>query len=48
MPIGVMLAGRMGDEATLISLSAQVEAANTPMVLPARTPGRRVRGNRYR
>jgi amidase len=27
LPIGVMLAGRMGNEATLISLSAQVEAA---------------------
>jgi amidase len=27
LPIGVMLAGRMGDEAGLISLSAQVEAA---------------------
>ena len=27
LPIGVMLAGRMGDEATLISLSAQIEAA---------------------
>ena len=27
LPVGVMLAGRMGDEATLISLSAQVEAA---------------------
>jgi amidase len=27
LPIGVMLAGRMGEEATLISLSAQVEAA---------------------
>jgi amidase len=27
LPIGVMLAGRVGDEATLISLSAQVEAA---------------------
>jgi amidase len=27
LPIGVMLAGRMADEATLISLSAQVEAA---------------------
>jgi amidase len=27
LPIGVMLAGRIGDEATLISLSAQVEAA---------------------
>jgi len=27
LPIGVMLAGRMGDEATLISLSAQVERA---------------------
>ncbi|HUZ36176.1 MAG TPA: amidase [Streptosporangiaceae bacterium] len=27
LPIGVMLAGRMGDEATLLSLSAQVEAA---------------------
>jgi amidase len=27
LPIGVMLAGRMGGEATLISLSAQVEAA---------------------
>ncbi|MFC7386664.1 amidase [Sphaerisporangium rhizosphaerae] len=27
LPIGVMLAGRFGDEATLISLSAQVEAA---------------------
>jgi amidase len=27
LPIGVMLAGRMGQEATLISLSAQVEAA---------------------
>jgi amidase len=27
LPAGVMLAGRMGDEATLISLSAQVEAA---------------------
>jgi amidase len=27
LPIGVMLAGRMGDEATLISLSAQLEAA---------------------
>ncbi|WP_219464165.1 amidase [Nonomuraea rhizosphaerae] len=26
LPIGVMLAGRVGDEATLISLSAQVEA----------------------
>ncbi len=28
LPIGVMLAGRIGDEATLISLSAQVEAAH--------------------
>jgi amidase len=27
LPVGVMLAGRMGDEATLISLSAQIEAA---------------------
>ena len=27
LPIGVMLAGRMGEEATLIALSAQVEAA---------------------
>jgi amidase len=27
LPIGVMLAGRMGEEGTLISLSAQVEAA---------------------
>jgi amidase len=27
LPIGVMLAGRMGDEATLLSLSAQLEAA---------------------
>jgi amidase len=27
LPIGVMLAGRMRDEGTLISLSAQVEAA---------------------
>jgi amidase len=27
LPIGVMLAGRMGDEATLISLSAQLEQA---------------------
>jgi amidase len=27
LPIGVMLAGRMGDEAMLISLSAQIEAA---------------------
>jgi hypothetical protein len=27
VPIGVMLAGRMGDEATLISLSAQLEQA---------------------
>ena len=27
LPIGVMLAGRMGDEATLISLSAQLESA---------------------
>jgi amidase len=27
LPIGVMLAGRMGDEATLISLSAQLEPA---------------------
>jgi amidase len=27
LPIGVMLAGRVGDEATLISLSAQLEAA---------------------
>ena len=27
LPVGVMLAGRLGDEATLISLSAQVEAA---------------------
>ncbi|WP_214415161.1 amidase [Sphaerisporangium fuscum] len=27
LPVGVMLAGRFGDEATLISLSAQVEAA---------------------
>jgi amidase len=27
LPIGVMLAGRMGEEATLISLSAQIEAA---------------------
>jgi amidase len=26
LPIGVMLAGRMGDEATLVSLSAQIEA----------------------
>jgi amidase len=28
LPVGVMLAGRMGDEATLISLSAQLEAAH--------------------
>jgi len=27
LPIGIMLAGRMGDETTLISLSAQLEAA---------------------
>jgi amidase len=27
LPIGIMLAGRMGEEATLISLSAQLEAA---------------------
>jgi amidase len=27
LPIGIMLAGRMGDEATLISLSAQLEGA---------------------
>jgi amidase len=27
LPIGVMLAGRMGEEATLIALSAQIEAA---------------------
>jgi amidase len=27
LPIGVMLAGRFGDEGTLISVSAQVEAA---------------------
>jgi amidase len=27
LPIGVMLAGRLGDEATLISVSAQIEAA---------------------
>ena len=27
LPIGVMLAGRLGDEATLISLSSQIEAA---------------------
>jgi amidase len=27
LPIGVMLAGRIGDEATLISLSAQLEQA---------------------
>jgi amidase len=27
LPIGIMLAGRVGDEATLISLSAQLEAA---------------------
>jgi amidase len=27
LPIGIMLAGRMGDEATLIALSAQLEAA---------------------
>ena len=27
LPIGVMLAGRVGEEATLISLSAQLEAA---------------------
>ena len=27
LPIGIMLSGRMGDEATLISLSAQLEAA---------------------
>jgi amidase len=27
LPIGVMLAGRLGDEATLISLSAQIEAS---------------------
>ncbi len=27
LPVGVMLAGRIGDEATLISLSAQLEAA---------------------
>src|SRR5262249_20894569 len=27
LPIGVMLAGRLGEEATLISLSAQIEAA---------------------
>ena len=28
LPIGIMLAGRMGDEATLISLSAQLEQAH--------------------
>jgi amidase len=28
LPIGVMLAGRIGDEATLISLSAQLEQAH--------------------
>ena len=27
LPIGVMLAGRMGEEGTLISLSAQLEGA---------------------
>ena len=27
LPIGIMLARRMGEEATLISLSAQLEAA---------------------
>ncbi len=27
LPVGVMLAGRIGDEATLISLAAQLEAA---------------------
>ncbi len=27
LPVGVMLACRIGDEATLISLSAQLEAA---------------------
>ena len=27
LPIGVMLAGRMGEEGTLISLSAQLEEA---------------------
>jgi amidase len=27
LPVGIMLAGRMGEEATLISLSAQIEAA---------------------
>jgi amidase len=27
LPIGIMLAGRMGEEGTLISLSAQLEAA---------------------
>jgi amidase len=27
LPVGVMLAGRMGEEGTLISLSAQLEAA---------------------
>jgi amidase len=27
LPIGVMLAGRMAEEATLISLSAQLETA---------------------
>jgi amidase len=27
LPVGVMLAGRPGDEATLLSLAAQVEAA---------------------
>jgi amidase len=31
LPVGVMLAARPGDEATLLSLSAQVEAA-TPWI----------------
>ena len=34
LPIGVMLAGRMGDEGTLISLSAQLEQAR-PWQRPA-------------
>ena len=44
LPIGAMLGGRYGDEATLISLSAQLEQARPwahRRALPPPSPGRR-------
>ena len=36
LPVGVMLAARPGDEATLLSLAAQVEQAHTDAGTPWR------------